>query len=66
MIPHAFTMVVLARQRCDDFLAEAEHHRLAQRAGNDRGVHDPRWSDWRAAAALLVALALLLVTGAAA
>jgi hypothetical protein len=66
MIPHAFTVTILARQRRADFLAEADHQRLAQRARNDRGANDSRCSDRRAAVALLVAIALLFAASAAA
>lgn len=66
MIPHPFTVTILAQQRHDDLLAEADHQRLAQRARNDRGAHGPRWSDRLAAVALLVTIALLFAASAAA
>ena len=64
MIPHAFTAPVLARQLHAELLADADRHRLASGAAGNLGTGDPRRSDWRAAAAGLVTLALVLVAGA--
>lgn len=63
-IPNTFVMTVVARQRSDELLAEADRYRLAKHAERT-GAGRPRRSDWHAVALVVVALALLLAARAA-
>ena len=63
-IPSPFVMTVVARQRSDELRAQATHYRLLKQAERT-GAGGSRRSDWPVVAVVVLALALLLATGAA-